>query len=135
MRRLPLAAIVAGLALASLILLTGPASAHAELESSDPGNGQLLETAPDHISLTFTEPPDVGLTTIGVVDASGAGVDGADVRIESTDITERTDKYGRFCLASPTRKLTLLVGASGRDSVRYAVELEGRNTQVSVTLR
>ena len=70
-----------------------------------------------------------------VVDASGAGVDGADVRIESTDITERTDKNGRFCLASPTRKLTLLVGASGRDSVRYAVELEGRNTQVSVTLR
>lgn len=74
MRRLPLAAIVAGLALASLILPAGPASAHAELESSDPGNGQLLETAPDHISLTFTEPPDVGLTTIGVVDASGAAV-------------------------------------------------------------
>ena len=70
-----------------------------------------------------------------VVDASGAGVEGASVTIDSTDISERTDKSGRFCLASPTRKLTLLVGAEGRDSVRYAVELEGHNTQVSIALR
>jgi len=69
-----------------------------------------------------------------VVDAKGAGVEGATVTIESTDITEHTDKNGRFCLASPTRKITLLVGADGRNSVRYAAELEGRNTQVSVTL-
>ena len=70
-----------------------------------------------------------------VVDAAGAGVQGADVSVESTDITEHTDKDGRFCMAVPTRKVTLLVAASGRESVRYAVELEGRNTQVSVTLR
>ena len=70
-----------------------------------------------------------------VVDANGAGVDGADVRIDGTDITERTDPKGRFCLVSPVRKLTLLVGAGGRDSVRYAVELEGKTTQVRVTLR
>ena len=70
-----------------------------------------------------------------VVDAAGAGVDGASVNIESTDITEHTDKNGRFCLASPTHKITLLVGADGRDSVRYAVELEGHNTQVSIALR
>jgi hypothetical protein len=69
-----------------------------------------------------------------VVDANGAGVDGADVRIDGTDINERTDPKGRFCLVSPVRKLTLLVGASGRDSVRYAVELEGKTTQVRVTL-
>src|SRR6185503_12943403 len=49
-----------------------------------------------------------------IVDANGAGVDGADVRIDGTDITERTDPKGRFCLVSPVRKLTLLVGASGR---------------------
>src|SRR6185503_11023036 len=57
-----------------------------------------------------------------IVDANGAGVDG---RIDGTDITERTDPKGRFCLVSPVRKLTLLVGVSGRDSVRYVVELEG----------
>jgi hypothetical protein len=70
-----------------------------------------------------------------IVDANGAGVDGADVRIDGTDITERTDPKGRFCLVSPVRKLTLLVGASGRDSVRYVVELEGKTTQVRVTLQ
>lgn len=74
MRRLLLVAFVAGLALVSSVLLAGAAAAHAELESSDPANGQLLQTAPDHISLTFTEPPDVGLTTVGVVDSSGAAV-------------------------------------------------------------
>ena len=50
------------------------AFAHASLESSDPSNGELLETAPDRISLTFTEPPDLSLTTIGVLDDAGAPV-------------------------------------------------------------
>jgi copper transport protein len=51
-----------------------PAGAHAELLKSDPSNGQILQTAPDHIQLSFSEPPDVGLTTVGVVDANGAKV-------------------------------------------------------------
>jgi copper transport protein len=50
------------------------AFAHASLESSDPSNGELLETTPDRISLTFTEPPDLSLTTIGVLDEAGAPV-------------------------------------------------------------
>ncbi|HET7929504.1 MAG TPA: copper resistance protein CopC [Actinomycetota bacterium] len=50
------------------------ALAHASLESSDPSNGELLDTAPDHIALTFTEPPDLSLTTIGVLDDTGAPV-------------------------------------------------------------
>jgi copper transport protein len=73
-RRLFPVAIAAALTLGSLLVLAPAASAHAELRSSDPANGQLLQTAPDHISLTFSEPPDVGLTTIGLVDASGAPV-------------------------------------------------------------
>jgi copper transport protein len=74
-RRCLLVAIAVGLALSWSIAIARPAAAHAELESSDPSNGQLLQTAPDHISLTFTEPPDIGLTTIGVVDSSGATVE------------------------------------------------------------
>jgi len=70
-----------------------------------------------------------------VVDGSGAGVEGAQITIESTDLGERTDPKGRFCLACPARKVTLLVAAPGRDSVRYAVELEGHTTQVHVTVR
>lgn len=74
MRRLLLVALVGGMSLGSFVVLAGPAAAHAELGSSDPANGQLLQTAPGHISLRFTEPPDVGLTTVGVVDSSGAAV-------------------------------------------------------------
>jgi copper transport protein len=57
-----------------LSLAATAAFAHAGLESSDPSNGELLETAPDLISLTFTEPPDLSLTTIGVLDDTGAPV-------------------------------------------------------------
>ena len=74
MRRLVVVAAMIGLALGSGLVLAGPASAHAELRSSDPANGQLLETAPDHILLMFSEPPDAGLTTVGMVDSSGTPV-------------------------------------------------------------
>jgi copper transport protein len=57
-----------------LSLAATAAFAHASLESSDPSNGELLERAPDRISLTFTEPPDLSLTTIGVLDDTGAPV-------------------------------------------------------------
>ena len=74
MKRIPpalAAMLVAGIWLS---LAATTAFAHASLESSDPSNGELLETAPDRISLTFTEPPDLSLTTIGVLDDTGAPV-------------------------------------------------------------
>jgi copper transport protein len=43
-----------------------PALAHAALDESDPASGEILQTPPEEIRLTFTEPPDVSLTTIGV---------------------------------------------------------------------
>lgn len=51
-----------------------PAFAHAAIRSTDPSNGELLDTAPDRIRLTFTEPPDVELTNVSVVAASGTQV-------------------------------------------------------------
>src|SRR4029453_4733599 len=65
------ASLVVGICLS---LAATAAFAHASLESSDPSNGELLERAPDRISLTFTEPPDLPLTTIGVLDDTGAPV-------------------------------------------------------------
>jgi copper transport protein len=70
-RRALAVALVAGMWLG---LAATTAFAHASLESSDPSNGELLETAPDRISLTFTEPPDLSLTTIGVLDDTGTPV-------------------------------------------------------------
>ncbi|HXQ96057.1 MAG TPA: copper resistance protein CopC [Candidatus Acidoferrales bacterium] len=64
-----LAAIVAVGALAALPL---PAAAHALLKSSDPAANSVLETAPDVITMTFTEAPDPTLSRVSVLDATGA---------------------------------------------------------------
>jgi copper transport protein len=55
-------------------LLVTHASAHAALEETDPANGAILDVPPEEIRLSFTEPPDLSLTTIEVVDPSGAPV-------------------------------------------------------------
>lgn len=60
---------LAGLALLGTVLVllvlgsAAPASAHAALRSSDPGAGSVVETAPRHITLTFTE-------SVGLLDDS-----------------------------------------------------------------
>jgi copper transport protein len=74
-RRLALATVLAitliGVWAAALV---PPASAHAALEKTDPANGALLDAPPTEIRLTFTESPDLSLTSIDVVDRSGAPV-------------------------------------------------------------
>lgn len=66
--------VVGLLAVASVSLGVGPALAHAGLESSDPADGAVLDTAPDRVLLTFSEPPDLTLSTLGMLDATGAEV-------------------------------------------------------------
>jgi copper transport protein len=67
MRRVGIvAAIALAVACAWLGVGAAPAGAHAAIEETDPANGAVLEAAPDEISLSFTEPPDLSLTTIGI---------------------------------------------------------------------
>jgi copper transport protein len=63
---------VALLAGAGVVLMAPGASAHAALRSSDPAAGAQLETAPDFVSLSFTEDPEPDLSEIQVLDTSGA---------------------------------------------------------------
>lgn len=42
--------------LGALLLGTIPAAAHAELRASEPAHGEVLDTAPQHVRLTFNEP-------------------------------------------------------------------------------
>jgi copper transport protein len=58
----------------SLLSLSGVAGAHANLVSSDPANGQTLQTAPETVTLTFTEAPEASLSSIRLLDAAGAAV-------------------------------------------------------------
>ncbi|MDP8956525.1 MAG: copper resistance protein CopC [Actinomycetota bacterium] len=50
------------------------AHAHALVQSSSPANGDVLETSPQAVLVTFTEPPDRGLSQIQVFDAAGVPV-------------------------------------------------------------
>ncbi len=67
-------ACAAGLALATLVGV-GRASAHAELLSSDPQPGAVLDEAPTQVTLTFTEPVEMSLGAIRLFDGSGTSID------------------------------------------------------------
>jgi copper transport protein len=68
--RLGVFAVLVGIAVAG-----APAAwAHAGLVSSDPAANAVLAGSPSTITLNFTEPPDTSLSTITLLDASGATV-------------------------------------------------------------
>jgi copper transport protein len=45
------------------------------LESSTPANGDVLDASPSEVRITFTEPPDHGLSQINMFDSTGAAVE------------------------------------------------------------
>ena len=71
-RRLALRLVTIAVAPTWLVTAAAPAGAHAAIESTDPANSELLEEPPSQIVLTFTEPPDLDLTIVSVVDSPGA---------------------------------------------------------------
>jgi copper transport protein len=84
--------LVAGVATAT------PAAAHAELVSTEPGEGARLDRAPDRITLRFTEPVSLGsgyarlLHADGTVQESDASVDGGTLTL--TPRSELPDDLG-----------------------------------------
>lgn len=80
--------------LAAIVLLSiegiaaPPAAAHAGLRNADPPDGAVLDRAPAHIRLTFTERPDPELTRVELLDAQGDPVPVGPVQPVSGD--ERT---------------------------------------------
>ncbi|MGW8982445.1 copper resistance CopC/CopD family protein [Streptomyces parvus] len=95
--RRPLAAAALLAALVSLVfglLLAGagPASAHAALTGSDPSDGAVVDTAPEQVTLSFSEAIAVGDDSIRVLDPSGKR---ADTEAEPRDLSEGgTVRYG-----------------------------------------
>jgi copper transport protein len=61
------------------------ASAHSLLTSSTPADGAALQSPPARVTLTFTEPPDPGLSTINVLGPSGTEVDTGPVQKPAGD--------------------------------------------------
>src|SRR3954470_2139391 len=54
--------------LLALTAMTGRASAHAQLVSTDPHAGEVVRTAPTHVGLTFGEPVETSRDAVQVFD-------------------------------------------------------------------
>jgi copper transport protein len=68
-------AAVGALALLIVGAWTSPASAHAVLETTDPGAGATVKTSPDQVLLTYSEPVEVALGGVRVFDSRGRRLD------------------------------------------------------------
>jgi copper transport protein len=79
----PAAAALLAVAAVALVLLAPSASAHAELESSEPAQGARLHMAPEQVVLRLSEPVEPSATTVVVLDTDGRRVDRDDLRIET----------------------------------------------------
>ncbi|SHN87528.1 copper transport protein [Geodermatophilus obscurus] len=71
-----------GLWLGAGVATAPPAAAHAELVSTDPGEGARLEEAPARVTLTFTEGVSLGAGHTRVLNASGERVDTGSATVE-----------------------------------------------------
>ncbi|MHB1261885.1 MAG: copper resistance CopC/CopD family protein [Thermoplasmatota archaeon] len=71
------------LALLGLLAAASPVAGHSDLESTDPGNGAQLVTAPRWVVLRFSNPLDPSVSSVRVTDESGARVDLEDLRVDN----------------------------------------------------
>lgn len=67
--------------------LAGVARAHANVESASPAPDSVVPQAPTRVVLTFSEPLAAAFSTIAVLDAAGAHVDGGDSAVDPADDT------------------------------------------------
>ncbi|MEU4684302.1 copper resistance CopC/CopD family protein [Streptomyces xinghaiensis] len=86
-RRAPALLVLVGTVLAALLGGAGPASAHAALRSADPAEDTVLQSAPRHITLTFTEKVSMTNRTIRVISPSNTQVAKGDPRHTGGDGT------------------------------------------------
>jgi copper resistance protein C len=84
LRRAVAVVLLAGFA---LLLGAAPAFAHARLLSSDPGDGASLDSAPQRISLTFSDPMTTDFTTITVVGPDGGHYEAGDITTAGTTVS------------------------------------------------
>ncbi|GHF30659.1 transport integral membrane protein [Kitasatospora xanthocidica] len=69
---------VLGALLALMLAGAGPASAHATLDSTDPRQNSVVATAPQAVTLTFSESVSLSSDSVRVLDPAGKAVDTGD---------------------------------------------------------
>lgn len=78
-------AVLFGLSAAWLLLLCGPALAHARLVETYPTNGGTLAESPDQVQLLFSEPIEAEFNPVEVYDQRGDRVDEDDARVSPSN--------------------------------------------------
>jgi copper transport protein len=63
-----------------VLAMPRPAAAHALLVSSDPADGSRLSEAPAEMLLRFTEPPELALSSVALLDRTGADLGAGDAQ-------------------------------------------------------
>ncbi|WP_407657574.1 copper resistance CopC family protein [Kribbella turkmenica] len=74
--------------LLALAVCTGPASAHAKLESMTPADGSSMAAPPTQVVLTFSEPVAGNGTRVQVKSPSGKNVATGDVQVLDKKVTQ-----------------------------------------------
>ena len=97
-------AVLFGLAAAWLLLLCGPALAHARLVETYPTDGGTLAESPEQVQLLFSEPIEAEFNPVEVYDRRGDRVDEDDARV------------------SPSNARLLVVDLGGLSEDSYTVE-------------
>jgi copper transport protein len=82
----------AAAALILVVIVANPAGAHATVSSSSPGDHEHVATAPNLVSIQFSEPVSIKLGGLTVIDAKGNRVDNGDNRQPTSDRLESTLK-------------------------------------------
>ena len=83
------------LAVACVLLLASPGSAHAELVKTTPANGQRLETAPAKVTLAFSESVNLLEDGISLLNSHGATVSTPDPTVDGHTVTWPMPKHLR----------------------------------------
>jgi methionine-rich copper-binding protein CopC len=97
-------AVLFGLSAAWLLLLCGPALAHARLVETYPTDGGTLAESPEQVQLLFSEPIEAEFNPVEVYDQRGDRVDEDDARV------------------SPSNARLLVVDLGGLSEDSYTVE-------------
>ena len=66
----------------------GVASAHAYLETSNPATGATLQTAPEQITLNFSEPLELRFSTFKVAPLETDATDPREIKLAAMDLVE-----------------------------------------------
>ncbi|MEX0763189.1 MAG: copper resistance protein CopC [Dehalococcoidia bacterium] len=113
-----------GLIVASLLIGTGEASAHANQIRSNPSPNAELETSPDRIIVWFSEPIEPTFSRMNVLDSAGDEVDNGDSRVDPGEPTAMVVTVPDLSDGTYTvswRNLSTVDGHTVRGSFLFAV--------------